>query len=83
MRIPISISNFSFMEDPAPWSVEGKGSKENGLGAYGVVLLGNAMSTVAVLGLEGLVARLAWERVHGQVFFGWFEPCCGCNAIVC
>ena len=45
--------------DPGPWSVEGKGSKTNGVGAYGVVLHGKAVSTVALLSLESLLARLA------------------------
>ena len=70
------------MEHPAPWSVEGKGSKKNGLGAYGFVTLGKAMSSVALLALEALVARLTWVRVAGQIFFGVLDLCCGCQAIL-
>ena len=77
MEIPISISSFLFMQDPAPWSVEGKG-----LGAYCVVTLGKAMSSVALLDPESLFARLAWERVAGQIFFVVLDLCCGCQAIL-
>ena len=61
----------------------GRVLKGNGVGAYGVVIHGKAMSTVALLGLEGLIARLTLERVHGHVCLGWFGPGCGCNAILC
>ena len=70
------------MEDPAPWNVEGKGSTKHGLGAYGFVILGKAMSSVALLALEALAARLRWVRLAGQIFFGVVDLCCGCQAIL-
>ena len=52
--------------DPGPWSMEGRGSTKTGRIYCVVVLLGLAMSSVAILGFEELLARSALKGRLGS-----------------